>query len=447
MQRRWIGGGLRRARLSHSSHPETDSTNSASISSVSDFVRSLVGWWSLLDVKRFWRLCEAAGVASLDENDIRSIGPRLPRVSLEHIESVFVLTSILVERADLVVIVYEWDYLQHIDYTLFPSLTSVRLQSALLTTIDAITAAEVPGAHHAFASVFFGPFLRYVYRIQETLWQSDSLAEVLGLLGEFHDRLSLQQAESYLTCVCVKFIHHRDPDIILIALHTITQFVVQHPRIAYHPEFEQPALFEQLEALGIQGVADLTDGVVALLTRLLDVRDIHLIYSHCIPLFRFGLDFNRSVDQDYSRAPLLKLLAMVVTKPDFMADFDVDAMGIVEVLLGLFPKFSAQERIEMGNLLANCMSYVNYEIVESMFSCEEFQEVLSALLEQGEDVDGLRVLIDGLYQALTCPGSQLLECEGLKNFLHGTLNGIIANFETEDRLCRTAGILLDLIGE
>jgi hypothetical protein len=398
-------------------------------------------------VNRLWQICQTNGVAYLDENDIRCIGQVLPRLPLEHLESTFMLTSLLVERPDLAAVVYEWNFLQNVDYSLFPSLTDARFQGAILATVDGITAADVPGAHDVFSDLFFEPFMRYVHRTGEALWQTDSLGEVLGLLGEFHDRLSEEDAATCLTFACAKFIHHRDPDVIFDALQTTAQFIVQYPGLAYHAEFEQPALFEQLEALGVQGSADLTDGVVALLTHLLEIRDVPLIYPHCIPLFRYGLDVNRNVDTDYSRAPLLKLLAMVVTKPEFMDEFDTDAMGLVEILLGVFPEFSAQERVEMGNLIANCMSYVNAEIVAQMFGCEAFQDVLQALLEQGEDVDGLRVLIDGLYQALTIPRSQLLECDGLKNFLRDTLNRIMANFETEDRLCRTAAILLEVIGE
>jgi hypothetical protein len=398
-------------------------------------------------VNRLWQICSTIGVAGLDDGDIRRIGRLLPRLPLEHLGSTFMLTSLLAERADLAAVVFEWDFLQHVDYALFPSLTDGRFQRAILATVDGITAADIPGAHDVFAELFFEPLMRYVRRVGDALWQTESLGEVIRLLGEFHDRLSQDDAATCLTFVCAKFIHHRDPDIIVDALHATTQFVVQYPALAHHAEFEQPALFEQLEALGVQGNAEITDGVVALLTRLLEVRDVPLVYPHCIPLFRYGLDVNRNVDRDYSRAPLLELLAVVVTKPDFMDDFEVVAMAIVEILLGLFPEFSAQERVEMGNLVANCMSYVRTEIITDMFACEAFQDVLQALLEQGEDVEGLRVLIDGIYQALTRPGSQLLECDGLKNFLRDTLNGIMARFETEDRLCRTAGILLEVIEE
>jgi hypothetical protein len=374
------------------------------------------------------------GLDRLSVDCIAPLRPLLPPLPLDSQLETFQLLSFLFGRADFAKQIFDWGFVQDLEYGDFASLPDPAFQDAIISSILSLM-SHVPESLEVLSEVFYPPFIDFIGQSIGWIFQHDRLDDVIWMIDTFIPlRVDTEVLGSLLELICVRFIHHPDARINRPAIDTTTRLISVHPDVLASEWFERASFYQRLEYLAGQQDQELAAAVATLWTHVLVARDASASFEALAGLLGSEL-------WGISRGPMLALLAVAITLPDFVAGLG-DHLG--EWLAGLcdaYPAFKVKEKLEMGFVIANVLYNFDIEFVNELFASERFLQSLLDTLEL-DDEDVTLSALRGMHRAVTHPRGALLGMAEQRERLAEAIQEVAGN---SDELARTAEILVRVL--
>jgi hypothetical protein len=391
----------------------------------------------------FLPVLQEIGLSNLTCDHIRPLCDLLPDGPLEEQQDAFKLLDFLMGDDGLAQDIVEWGFLQSLDYSTLPALADLPFQGVICSVI--LSAVErVPGSPEGLADQFMEPFIGFICGSIETIWGCEGrLGDLLSLLEVFvplvHD---VDILGHLLDRVCTLFVHHPAVSIGQSALETSARIVSDHPELAQSDQFGQATFFQRLEFLGGQrDHPELVQAVITLWTLLLTKRDDRLPISHQ-PAADLLVSELAGDAHSPLRGPMMSLLLVVVAIPGFVADFGDQICHCIDGVLQGYSTFRVREKCELGRLLANVFAFLDVGVANALLESDVGIDVVVEIMELN-DPEVARILLCGLYKAISSADSVIRKFEGRRAQLIEAVQGIRTRCEADDdKLYRTAEVIM-----
>jgi hypothetical protein len=289
------------------------------------------------------------------------------------------------------------------------------------------------------SEIFYPPFIDFVGQSVGWIFQHERLDDVIWMIDTFLPlSTDADVLDGLLELICIRFIHHPDARVNRPALDTTTRLISLHPDVLSSEWFERPSFYQRLEYLASQDDRELAAAVATLWTHVLVARDASESFQALAALLGSELSGD-------SRGPMLSLLAVAITLPEFVAGCGDHVAEWLAVLCDGYEAFKMKEKLEMGFVIANVLYNFDIEFVNEMFATERFIQTLLDTLEL-DDGDMALSLLRGMYRAVTDPRGTLMAMANQRGRLAEAIQQIAGNSDgPEEELFRTAEILVHLL--